>query len=200
MPKDSGKLNAKRDRFCLEYLRDLDAAAAYRRAGYSAKGAKQSARYLLTIPGISARIQALQDERAHRTRLNLDAVVAELALLAFSNALDYAEITPDGSAKVDLGDLTREQAAAITEIVTTTSPDGGRTVKIKLADKKGALELLGRHFGGFPSRHEHAGPGGGPIQTLGVHVELTDIERRQRILQLMAKGIEAAAEKSNETP
>ena len=43
------KLTVKQERFCHEYLKDFNAAAAYIRAGYSPKGAQQNAYKLLTF-------------------------------------------------------------------------------------------------------------------------------------------------------
>ena len=48
-------------------------------------------------------------------------------------------------------------------------------------------------LGGFPTRQEHSGVGGGPIKTLGVSVKLTAIERQQRILELVLTGAERVA-------
>jgi phage terminase small subunit len=36
-------------------------------------------------------------------------------------------------------------------------------VRVKLADKLEALKALARYLGMFVEKHEHAGPGGGPI-------------------------------------
>jgi phage terminase small subunit len=39
-----------------------------------------------------------------------------------------------------------------------------QVMKLKLADKKGALELLGRHLGMWKDKTELTGPNGGPLQ------------------------------------
>ena len=53
-----------------------------------------------------------------------------------------------------------------------------RRIKFKLHDKKGPLELLGRRFNAFPSRHEHTGPDGKPIQHEVKEVSLIEVARR----------------------
>ena len=45
-------------------------------------------------------------------------------------------------------DLTSDQQAAVAEVSETKTEKGG-TVKIKLHDKLGALEKIGRHLGMF---------------------------------------------------
>ena len=83
-------------------------------------------------------------------------VLAELALLGFANMEDYVRITSDGEPYVDLSEMTREQAAAISEVTVDDYVDGRgedsrqvRKVRVKFHDKKGALVEIGRHLGMF---------------------------------------------------
>ena len=184
-------LTSMQKAFIEEYPLDLKAARAVVRAGYSPKGAKECAARLMRIPRVKSAINAALAERAKRTEVKADLVVRELARLGFANMLDYVRVTPDGDAAVDLTRLDREQAAAITEITSEVFVDGRgddaervKRVKLKLADKKGALELLGKHLGLFPYRHEVAGPGGGPIETAG----MTPIEVKQRLIWILCDG------------
>jgi phage terminase small subunit len=39
-------------------------------------------------------------------------------------------------------------------------------LEIKMHDQMKALESLAKHLGMFPNKHEHSGPGGGPIRTI----------------------------------
>jgi phage terminase small subunit len=89
----------------------------------------------------------------------------------------------DGTAYVDLSNLTREQAAAISEIVTEEYVEGRgesaravKRVKFKLADKQAALEKLGKVLGMFRDRHEHSGPNGGAIQYATPIVEFVIVD------------------------
>jgi phage terminase small subunit len=66
--------------------------------------------------------------------------------------LDYMRLGDHGAAYIDFNDLTRDQAAAIQEITVDEYMVGSgeaarevRKTKFKLADKRGALELLARH-------------------------------------------------------
>ncbi len=72
-------LNDKQALFCQEYLVDLCAVEAYTRAGYSPRGAKQSAHKLLQRPAVQARIQELLAARSQRTEITADYVLANLA-------------------------------------------------------------------------------------------------------------------------
>lgn len=152
-------LTPKQQAFVREYLIDLNASAAARRAGYSPKTAGRTGNENLQKPVIATAIQKAMSERAQRTNITADRVLHELSLLAFSNMLDYLRVTPDGDAYVDLSDLTREQAAALTEVQVEDFVEGRgedsrdvRRVKVKVSDKKSALELLGKHLSLFTDR------------------------------------------------
>ena len=64
------ELTGGQQRFALEYAKDGNGAAAARRAGYSAKGAKQQASHLLTVPNVQAAVSAAVGQ--HFADLNLD--------------------------------------------------------------------------------------------------------------------------------
>lgn len=176
-------LNPKQQRFVEEYLIDLNATQAAIRAGYSAKTAQQMGSENLSKPVIAAAIAEAKAKRSARIEVTQDDVARELALLGFSNMLDYAEIQDDGLAVVDLSKLTRDQAAAISEMTVEDREVEGRRignkVKIKLVDKRGALVDLGKHLGMFPNRHELTGKDGGPV-ALSLAAVLEEIDGSTR--------------------
>jgi len=61
-------MNAKQERFCVEYIADPNASAAARRAGYSERTAYAQGNRLLKDPEVSKRIQAARDE-IHTARI-----------------------------------------------------------------------------------------------------------------------------------
>jgi phage terminase small subunit len=187
--RTADKLNPRQQRFISEYLKDLNGTQAVIRAGYSKTGAEVTAVRLLANPKVASEVQKAQQAREKRTEVNQDRVVLELARMAFTNMLDYVQITDKGEAFVDLSKLTREQAAAIQEITVDEAAGGvgdGRRERVqrtrfKLADKRGALELLGRHLGMFNDK----------LQVSGELRNLTDDQlndRWTRITQLLAGG------------
>ncbi len=143
-----GKLKGKRARFVEEYLLDLNASAAYLRAGYKSKNPDVLGHQLLSAPEISAAIQVMMAERSKRTEITADMVVRELAAIAFGAATDACTWGPGGVKLKSSEDLTGEQHAAIAEISETTTKDGG-SLRLKRHDKVKALELLGKHLGMF---------------------------------------------------
>lgn len=78
------KLTAKQERFCREYIIDLNATQAAIRAGYSKKTANRIASENLSKLDIQKKIQELQQERAERTEITQDKVLKELAGIGFA--------------------------------------------------------------------------------------------------------------------
>src|SRR3954454_17194998 len=109
-------LTAKQRQFINEYLIDLNATDAARRAGYSKRTAEQQGYQLLRKPAIANAIAEAQAERARRTKVTADQVVAELARIGFSNILDYMKIGASGHPVPDLSSHNRDKAAALIEV------------------------------------------------------------------------------------
>lgn len=72
------KLTPKQERFVEEYLVDLNASAAARRAGYSAKSANRIGPELLGKTCVSEAIEKAKAKRVARTGITQDDVVKEL--------------------------------------------------------------------------------------------------------------------------
>jgi phage terminase small subunit len=141
-------LNARQARFVEEYLIDLNATAAAKRAGYSAKTAYSQGERLLKHVEVAAAVEEAKATRSRRTEIDQDEVLREIHRLGFSNIADYVEWGPDGVRLKESTDMSDEALRCVLE-VSETKTDKGGTVKFKLHDKKGSLELLGRHLGLF---------------------------------------------------
>lgn len=146
----------KHDLFAREYVIDLNATRAAIAAGYSQATAEQAGSRLLSNVKVKRRVDQLLSARATRLEIKADRVAEELQRLAFANMQDYMRVNADGWPELDLSALTRDQAAAIQEFsedATGGTGDGERRQvlrrRFKLADKRGSLELLGRHLGMF---------------------------------------------------
>lgn len=161
VPNGNG-LTEKQRAFVREYLVDLNSSQAALRAGYAEASAPVIGCENLKKPNIQAAIQEEMKLREERTRVTQDKVVRELAKLAFSNMRSFVEWGPNYVTFIDSEQISDDDTAAVAEVSQTTTKDGG-TVRFKLHDKKGALELLGKHLGMFSDTIKHIGEGGGPI-------------------------------------
>lgn len=143
-------LTDKEERFCEEYIIDLNATQAAIRAGYSERSASEIGYENLRKPQIVTRIQELKEARSKRTQITADKVLREFAKIAFSNIQDY--INDDHTVK-NLRDIGRSKSAAISSIKKTRQKVGkdiiNESIEFKLYDKKGSLELIGKHIGFF---------------------------------------------------
>lgn len=142
-------LTPKQKRFVAEYLVDLNATAAARRAGYSAKTADRIGPELLGKTCVSEAIQQAIREREKRTEITQDMVLRETAKLAF---FDIRKMFDKDGKPLDIPKLDADTAAALVglDVQDVADNDGdyvGFVKKYKMADKLKALELLGKHLG-----------------------------------------------------
>ncbi len=148
-------MTEKQKRFADEYLIDLNATRAYKAAYPTVKKdetAKAAGSRLLTLVNVAAYISERMEERQKRTEITQDRVLQELAAIAFAKATDYAEVRGGITRVKPTADLTEDQVRAIAGI-----KNGANGVELKLYDKKGALELLGRHLGMWNDKLEVSG-------------------------------------------
>ena len=89
-------LTPKQRRFVEEYLIDLNATAAARRAGYSEKTADRIGPELLGKTCVSNAIEAAQKKRSARTEVTQDRVILELARIAFLDPRKVFKWGPEG--------------------------------------------------------------------------------------------------------
>lgn len=175
---DGTKLTAKQELFIQEYLIDLNATQAAIRAGYSKNTATIIGHENLSKPYIQEAISEAKAQRQERTEITQDMVVKELARIAF---LDIRKAFDENGDLLPITDMPEDVARAIggMDISQLSSDDETISVlkKIKLIDKKGALELLGRHMAMFTDKKEVTGPEGKPIQVMAVEVSAEDAAR-----------------------
>ncbi len=150
------KSTIQRQLFAREYVIDLNGTRAAIAAGYSAKTAGVKASQLLAEVKVQRLVDNLLSKRASKLEIKAEHVADELRKLAFANMQDYMRVNEDGWPELDLSTLSRDQAAAIQEFsedATGGTGDGERRQiirrRFKLGDKRGSLELLGRHLGMF---------------------------------------------------
>ena len=153
------ELTPKQATFVREYLVDLNATQAAIRAGYSAKTADVQGPRLLGNVRVATAIQQSMDERADKTGITAERVLNEIAKLAFANLQDF--YNANGSLK-EITELPRDVAAALSSTKVNLT-EACAVQEIKLHDKKGSLELLGRHLKLFTDKQEVTGKDGGPI-------------------------------------
>ncbi len=161
------RLTPKQQRFCEEYPLDFCATRAAIRAGYSEKTAMSIGSRLLRNVKVQEFLRQQADETSSRLEIEREAVLRELAAIAFSDitsVVRWGKIQVkchDGASstvKYDIDlipseDLSRDAARAISEVRRTR--DG---VTVKLHSKLAALETLAKHLGLFNQPDEEEPP------------------------------------------
>lgn len=131
------------ERFCEEYLVDMNGTQAAIRAGYSKKTANEQAARLLTKVSIRARIEAGKQSRSERTQIDQNYVVYGLREVA-ERCLQRVPVMVFNKAERCM-----EQA---------TDEDGKGIWQFDSSGANRALELLGKHTGVFEKDNVQKSP------------------------------------------
>jgi phage terminase small subunit len=137
-------LTEQQRRFIREYLVDLNARAAARRAGYSAAAAPNAARWLRENPALLAAVRAGQARHHRRLRATADRVLRDHARIAFSDMRNFVTWGRDAVTLVPAERLGAERAALA---LVSAGPE--EPTLIRLHDKRRALDAVARHLGLF---------------------------------------------------
>jgi phage terminase small subunit len=150
--KGNGKkatLTPKQERFAHEYVKDLNATQAAKRAGFSKATAYSAGQRLLKNVEIGRLVASLKEKQIAKSGLSAQMVLDELTKLGFSNVRDLFDAQGDLRS---IHDLTPAQSACIASVEVVmknaTAGDGkvDRVLKIRTWDKPKVLELLAKHF------------------------------------------------------
>ncbi len=144
------KLTKKQKAFVEEYVIDFNGGRAYQAAFPACKNrttARSHASRLLTKEHVKSYIIEVQGDLSKLTGVTAARNIIELKKIAYGTA---ADMRIDWDNLKDWDTLTAAQKAVISEITTTTTNtvfEDKTTVKIKLYDKKAAIELLNKMLG-----------------------------------------------------
>ena len=179
---DNPLLTPQQERFCQEYLIDLNATQAAVRAGYSKKGATVRGSELLAIRKVESRIAFLMSERAMRTQVTQDRVLSELAAVGFTAFTELANWDEDSLSFIPsdaLAEAAKRSVKAVKSKRTIRRDDNGETETVEMEisqhDKLSALDKLAKHLGMY-----RPDEGTGRTSGLDALVELMAARKRQR--------------------
>ena len=147
--KNQTALTLKQQRFTAEYGIDLNASAAYARAGYSARGnsAEACASRLLRNAKVQKAIQEREKKLVRSCEITTENVLRETGAVAFSDVRKM--FNANGSPK-PIHEFDDATAVAIKSIefgeMMSEGKVVGRLCKIKLWDKNSAHERLFKHL------------------------------------------------------
>ena len=146
--------------FCQEYAVNSNGSRSYKAAYKTVKKdstAEVNASKLLRNAKVVAYIDALKADTAAKLEVTAERVLAEYAKMAFVNPQDFYD--ENGSLR-PIHELSKDTAAAIAgmDVKEFTDKEGNSTFKlhkIKIADKKGNLDSIGKYLGMFIEKTEN---------------------------------------------
>lgn len=174
-------LTPKQQQFVAEYLIDLNATEAYKRAGYKAKNSNVAgveAHKLLKNPKIADAVTAGMKAREERTHITADRVLQELARIAFFDPRKLLDASGNPRSLADLDDDTAAAVAGL-DLLEEYRGEGkdrvfvGYVKKFKIADKNTALTNAMKHLGILTEKTELTGKDGAPLQATAPVINLT---------------------------
>lgn len=155
--------NRKHEQFCQLVAGGMSGVKAYTEVGFVPSS--RNAGRLISQASIKARIAELMERGAARTEVTVERTVRELAMMAF---YDPADLTQAENEDGDMVPITgpaqiRLLPERVRRAIVGWSYDRSGNFTLKLANKDGAIEKLGRYLGMFRDKVEHSGANGGPI-------------------------------------
>lgn len=124
-------MNPKQERFCQEYVIDLNGTQAAIRAGYSEKTANEQAARMLANVSIKAKITELQSDIAKSLGISAEWIIERLKQVAERCMQAEPVMIRDGKEMIESGEYKFDSSGA-----------------------NKALELLGKHVGVFEKDNE----------------------------------------------
>ena len=143
----ANKLTDKQERFCLEYVIDLNATQASIRAGYSKSTAQQIGSSNLLKVVIHDRIKELQKVSIKKLDTTHTDVLNQLKAWAYSDITETIELTAKEIKELPLG-----IRQLITKFKSTTKTwEGGKeeVIELHFVSKEKAIEMIAKHIGFF---------------------------------------------------
>lgn len=169
-------MNERQTKFVDEYLIDLNATAAAKRAGYSERTAYSQAERLLRNDEVRRAIMDGKQKRSERTKIDADWLLTRLSAEAHADIRDLYDDAGDIRPIHEWPLIWRQGLVA--GIDTTKDKDGNITRKIRLANRDKRLELIGRHI---------------DVQAFKDRVEVNmSVDRAAELERFLGKKIDAA--------
>lgn len=155
---EEGELNDRQRRFAELIVEGRSATQAYKDAGYSPKGAGQSANDLLKNPDVMARIAELRADASERAAVSAEYVLENLKEIV-ERCMERAPV------------MVREGK----EMVQAVDEDGNHVWQFDARGATSALGLVGKHIGMFVERVEDV-------------TKMPAEERERRVLTLLTNA------------
>jgi phage terminase small subunit len=142
------RMTPRQLRFVQEYLVDLNGKQAAIRAGYKPScAAKIASDMLRRQPQIVKAVSDAMAAREFRRLLTRERILLEYARIAFADIRQIIDWGPEGLTLKEAATLSDADAAVIAEVSAIKHKAGGGRSRLKMHDKKKALDAIVRLLG-----------------------------------------------------
>ena len=157
------ELPIKQEKFCLYYLKTMNATQAAKSAGYSPESAHVQGCKLLKEPKVAARIKELKKEMTSELYIDAQDVLKQYAKIAFADMTDFIGygtvqeevITKNGQKKIIEKEVVRLTPSSLVDgQVIAEIKRGKNGMSIKLKDSVKALDRLAQWFDILPDEFQ----------------------------------------------
>jgi phage terminase small subunit len=151
------KMTPRKATFITEYSLHGNGTQAAVKAGVPESSAHVTASRWLKEPKIAAAIDEQKERLKAKLELTAERVLLELMRIAY---YDPAKLYDEHGERIPVHLLDEDTRRAVASIEDETRKASGTTTRsqyVKMADKKGAAELLGKYLKLFTERVEHDG-------------------------------------------
>lgn len=146
------------------YMRGLSKSEAMLKAGYSQSMAETRSGDVFNREDVKAEILKRQQRAAKKVGVSKEWVLERLASIASADVGALLAFDENGNPSIDWAKMDQDMVAGIGGLETSTVMRGREgakrpvtTVKVKMADKLTALQLLGKELGMFKDKVEVTG-------------------------------------------
>lgn len=149
-PAKPSTVSDQEERFCREYVKDLNGSKAAIRAGYAASNAGPQASRLLADANVSQRVAELESIRLTRADVQAESILRELVRLGRSDIRSAFDERGNLLPPHQWSDDTAACIASVEVVERNLHTGDGATDqihKIKVWDKPKALDTLAKHLG-----------------------------------------------------
>lgn len=147
----------KHKRFCEEYIKDFNAAAAARRVGYHRSGDRVRAAEILQRPEVQSYLKEIIEGVRNQNQMEVDDLVQSLKRIAFSDIGDYFD---EDNNILPIHKIENGPRAALEQYQDDEYPSnhGVRRIRrIKLRSKLDAIEKLMKYMGAYDRDNRQRG-------------------------------------------
>lgn len=177
------KLTPKQEKFCQEYMIDLNATQAAIRAGYSEKTAEEQGSRLLRNVKVQNYISMLKNKASEKIEVTQQQVLQELKNWAYSDITETISLTPE-----EIKELPKEIRRLITKYKYVKRDHKNskgdviytdHVVELHFVSKDKAIDMINRHIGFYEKDNTQKKP---------ILQDMSEEEKQQRIKELLKKA------------